>query len=396
MKLTVIIVNYNVKYYVEQCLNSLEKALDGIDSHIYVVDNHSKDGSVNYLSLHFKNIDLIDSNHNLGFARANNIAIRQSDSDYVLLLNPDTIVAEDTLREVVNFMDNHPKVGGIGVRMQNADGTLAMESRRGLPTPLTSFFKMCGLCACFPQSRIFGRYYLSYLGWTEPQRIEVISGAFCFLRRAALDKIGLLDEDFFMYGEDIDLSYRLLKGGFENWYLPLPILHYKGESTHKSSFHYVHVFYQAMLIFFRKHYGHLSFFISLPIKIAIYFKAMIALVSMQIRKMRRGLGFITPRSPEPFYLFVGHKQMISRCQAISKRKGLTAEFIYADEHTFTISMIVDHIVNNKNMVVVVFDTDTFKYQSMLSLMREISKQNVYIGTFNNKTRIIITPNEIIK
>lgn len=396
MKLTVIIVNYNVKYYVEQCLNSLEKALDGIDSHIYVVDNHSKDGSVNYLSLHFKNIDLIDSNHNLGFARANNIAIRQSDSDYVLLLNPDTIVAEDTLREVVNFMDNHPKVGGIGVRMQNADGTLAMESRRGLPTPLTSFFKMCGLCACFPQSRIFGRYYLSYLGWTEPQRIEVISGAFCFLRRAALDKIGLLDEDFFMYGEDIDLSYRLLKGGFENWYLPLPILHYKGESTHKSSFHYVHVFYQAMLIFFRKHYGHLSFFISLPIKIAIYFKAMIALVSMQIRKMRRGLGFITPRSPEPFYLFVGHKQMISRCQAISKRKGLTAEFIYADEHTFTISMIVDHIVNNKNMVVVVFDTDTFKYQSMLSFMREISKQNVYIGTFNNKTRIIITPNEIIK
>ena len=396
MKLTVIIVNYNVKYYVEQCLNSLEKALDGIDSHIYVVDNHSKDGSVNYLSLHFKNIDLIDSNHNLGFARANNIAIRQSDSDYVLLLNPDTIVAEDTLREVVNFMDNHPKVGGVGVRMQNADGTLAMESRRGLPTPLTSFFKMCGLCACFPQSRIFGRYYLSYLGWTEPQRIEVISGAFCFLRRAALDKIGLLDEDFFMYGEDIDLSYRLLKGGFENWYLPLPILHYKGESTHKSSFHYVHVFYQAMLIFFRKHYGHLSFFISLPIKIAIYFKAMIALVSMQIRKMRRGLGFITPRSPEPLYLFVGHKQMISRCQAISKRKGLTAEFIYADEHTFTISMIVDHIVNNKNMVVVVFDTDTFKYQSMLSLMREISKQNVYIGTFNNKTRIIITPNEIIK
>lgn len=396
MKLTVIIVNYNVKYYVEQCLNSLEKALDGIDSHIYVVDNHSKDGSVNYLSLHFKNIDLIDSNHNLGFARANNIAIRQSESDYVLLLNPDTIVAEDTLREVVNFMDNHPKVGGIGVRMQNADGTLAMESRRGLPTPLTSFFKMCGLCACFPQSRIFGRYYLSYLGWTEPQRIEVISGAFCFLRRAALDKIGLLDEDFFMYGEDIDLSYRLLKGGFENWYLPLPILHYKGESTHKSSFHYVHVFYQAMLIFFRKHYGHLSFFISLPIKIAIYFKAMIALVSMQIRKMRRGLGFITPRSPEPFYLFVGHKQMISRCQAISKRKGLTAEFIYADEHTFTISMIFDHIVNNKNMVVVVFDTDTFKYQSMLSLMREISKQNVYIGTFNNKTRIIITPNEIIK
>lgn len=396
MKLTVIIVNYNVKYYVEQCLDSLEKALEGIDSSVYVVDNHSKDGSVDYLSLRFRNVEIISSNHNLGFARANNIAIRQSESDYVLLLNPDTIVGEETLREVVSFMDNHPSAGGIGVRMQNSDGTLAMESRRGLPTPLTSFFKMCGLCAKFPKSRIFGRYYLSFLGWDEPQRIEVISGAFCFLRRSALDKIGLLDEDFFMYGEDIDLSYRLLKGGYENWYLPQPILHYKGESTHKSSFRYVHVFYQAMLIFFRKHYGHLSFLISLPIKLAIYVKAMVALVKMQCDRMRKVLGFMTPRRPDPLYLFVGRKQMISRCQTIARRKGLAAEFVYANEQTFSPSMIADQVVNSKNMVILVFDTDSFSYQSMLAFMRDVSKRNIYIGTFSNKTRIIITPNEIIK
>ncbi len=396
MKLTVIIVNYNVKYFVEQCLNSLEKALAGIDSCVYVVDNHSKDGSVDYLSHRFRHVEIIDSNHNLGFARANNIAIRQSESDYVLLLNPDTFVGEDTLREVVAFMDSHPGVGGVGVRMQNVDGTLAMESRRGLPSPLTSFYKMCGLCARFPKNRVFGRYYLSFLEWGEPQRIEVISGAFCFLRRSALDKIGLLDEDFFMYGEDIDLSYRLLKGGYENWYLPQPILHYKGESTHKSSFRYVHVFYQAMLIFFRKHYGHLSFLMSVPIKAAIYVKALIALVKMQCSRVRRSLGFMKPRSPEPLYLFVGRKQMVCRCQAIARRKGLTAEFVYADEQTFAPSVVADKTAGHKGVAVLVFDTDSFSYQAMLAFMRGIARRDVCIGTFNNKTRIIITPNEIIK
>lgn len=218
---------------------------------MFVVDNHSRDGSVDYLTDRFPSVNIISSNHNLGFARANNIAIRQCSGDYVLLLNPDTIVGENALDEVVAFMDAHPKAGGVGVCMLKVDGTPAMESRRGFPTPLTAFYKMSGLCARFPKSRRFGHYYMGYLPWSSAERIEVISGAFCMVRHEALDKIGLLDEDFFMYGEDIDLSYRLLKGGYENWYVPARILHYKGESTHKSSFAYVHVFYDAMFIFFR-------------------------------------------------------------------------------------------------------------------------------------------------
>ena len=224
-KLTVVIVSYNVKYYLEQCLFSVQRALEGIDGEVVVVDNHSHDDTVAYISSRFPDVKLVDSMHNLGFARANNIAIRQTESQYVLLLNPDTIVGERVLREALSFMDDHPQAGGVGVQMQNADGTKAMESRRGLPTVLTAFYKMCGLCRRYPHSRRFGRYYMSYLSWDEPHQIEVISGAFCLLRRAALDRIGLLDETFFMYGEDIDLSYRLLKGGFENWYLPLQILH---------------------------------------------------------------------------------------------------------------------------------------------------------------------------
>ncbi len=182
MKLTVIIVNYNVKFFVEQCLDSLERALDGIDSEVFVVDNHSSDGSIEYLKPRFPKVIFIESNHNLGFARANNMAIRQAEGQYVLLLNPDTFVGEQTIKQAIEFMDQHPKAGGAGVKMFNTDGTKALESRRGLPTPLTSFYKMCGLCSKFPESRRFGKYYMGYLSWDKPERIDIISGAFCLMR----------------------------------------------------------------------------------------------------------------------------------------------------------------------------------------------------------------------
>ena len=277
MKLSVVIVNYKVRYYLEQCIDSVLKATGGIGMELLVVDNHSQDGSVKYLRERFGNrMRLIESNHNLGFARANNIAIRQSNGDYVLLLNPDTFVGENSLRQALQFMDEHPQAGGAGVMMLNGDGTRAPESRRAIPTPWVSALKMLGFTK---------RYYMSHLPWDEPCRIEVISGAFCLLRHAALDKVGLLDEDFFMYGEDIDLSYRLLKSGYENWYLPLPITHYKGKSTRKTDYRYVHVFYQAMLIFFRKHYSHLGIFYTLPVKMAIYFRAFIALMDILRQKL---------------------------------------------------------------------------------------------------------------
>lgn len=276
MKLSIVIVNYNVRTYLEQCLQSVAKALEGIEGEVFVVDNHSDDDSVETVKTQYPWVRLIENSENIGFARANNIAIRQSTGDYVLLLNPDTVVGEQTLREVLRFMEAHQKAGGAGVMMHNADGSLAPESRRALPTPWVSCLKMLGLTK---------RYYMSHLSWDKPGRIDVISGAFCFLRKKALDEIGLLDEDFFMYGEDIDLSYRLLKGGWENWYLPYPIVHYKGKSTQKSDYRYVHIFYKAMLIFFRKHYSHLSIFYAVPVKMAIYFRAAIALTDIIRKKL---------------------------------------------------------------------------------------------------------------
>ena len=275
MKLSVIIVSYNVKYHLEQCIRSVQKASEGLDADIWVVDNASSDGSVEYLQTFFSDVHFISNTENVGFSRANNQAIRECKGEYVLLLNPDTIVAEDTLRGCVAFLDAHPTVGATGVRMLNADGTFAPESRRGLPTPFTSFCKMTGLSTLFPKSRTFGRYYMKYLNEDEANPVDVISGAFNMLRHKVLDQVGLLDEDFFMYGEDIDLSYRMLLAGWQNYYLPYYILHYKGESTQKSSFRYVHVFYNAMLIFFNKHFGRKYVLIGYLIRLAVVFRALL-------------------------------------------------------------------------------------------------------------------------
>ena len=281
MKLSVVIVSYNVCQLLEDCLRSVEKDLAGIDSEIYVVDNASSDHTVERLQPLFPAVHFVANTENVGFARANNQAIRLSQAEYVLLLNPDTVVHEGTLRGTLDFLESHPEAGGAGVRMLTREGDPAPESRRAVPTPWVAFLKMLGFTR---------RYYMSHLPWDQPGQIEVISGAYCMLRRKALDAVGLLDEDFFMYGEDIDLSFRLLKGGWQNWYLPLDIVHYKGESTQKSSYRYVHVFYQAMLIFFRKHYGHLSFIWSLPIQAAIYFRAALALMHMLGDRMRHFLN----------------------------------------------------------------------------------------------------------
>lgn len=401
LKLSVIIVNYNVKYYLDQCIRSVLRAFEEMNTpaEIIVVDNHSADGSVDYLEQRypqklFPMVRFVRSAHNLGFARANNIAIRQSRGEYVLLLNPDTIVGEDALKASVDFMDVHEDAGAVGVRMLGAQGRRAMESRRGLPTPMVSFFKMLGFCNRWPHHRLFGKYYMGYLPWDEPSQIEVVSGAYCMLRRKALDEVGLLDEDFFMYGEDIDLSYRVLKGGYHNYYLPVDILHYKGESTQKSSFRYVHVFYEAMLIFFRKHYSGMTFLLSLPIKTAIYAKALMALVGMLSDRMRKSLGFFAPSAEGvQHYVFVGSQEMQDACRDIARRLGLDAEFhdseVQEDKSEATWS--------EKNDNVLVLDADSMSYADMLKRMSRLSDMNVNVtlGTYSKEIGKIITDREIL-
>ena len=252
--LSIIIVNYNVKYLLEQCLRSVRAAAKDMEVEVIVVDNGSADGSVDYLRPLFPEVQFIENTGNPGFAAANNQALRLCRGRYALLLNPDTIVAEDTLRSACRFMDRHPEAGAVGVKMIDAHGAFLPESKRSFPTPWVSFCKLFGLSRLFPYSRRFAAYSLPYLSADGIHQVDVLSGAFMLLRCEALQRIGLLDESFFMYGEDIDLSYRMISAGYKNFYLPLCILHYKGESTRYADPRYLDAFYDAMLIFYRKHY----------------------------------------------------------------------------------------------------------------------------------------------
>ena len=280
MKLSIVIVNYNVKYFLDQCLHAAIKAGDKVSSEIIVVDNNSVDGSCQMVAEKYPDVILIANTENLGFSKANNQAIRIAKGEYVLLLNPDTVVEEDSFLRIIEFMDKTPDAGGLGVKMIDGRGRFLPESKRGLPTPEVAFWKMFGFSKLFPHSRRFGQYHLGYLDNNQTHEVDVLAGAFMLLRKATLEKVGLLDEDYFMYGEDIDLSYRITKGGYKNYYFPeTTIIHYKGESTKKGSINYVKVFYNAMIIFAGKHFskGNARRY-AILINLAIYFRALLSII----------------------------------------------------------------------------------------------------------------------
>ena len=258
----------------------MDKASHGLQVEVYVVDNNSVDGSVEMVRDKFPHVKLIANKDNTGFSKANNQAMKIASGEYFLLLNPDTVVEEETFRKVITFMDAHPKAGGLGVKMVDGKGIYLPESKRGLPTPDVAFYKIFGISRIFPKSKKFNKYYLGHLNANETNKIEILSGAFMMMRKAALDKVGLLDEAFFMYGEDIDLSWRIILGGYDNYYLPeTTIIHYKGESTKKGSLNYVFVFYNAMIIFARKHFSEKNAkAFSLFINVAIWLRAGAAIV----------------------------------------------------------------------------------------------------------------------
>jgi len=292
LKLSVVIVNYNVRYFLEQCLSSVYKSIRVLAgeyypfcAEIWVVDNNSTDGSLDMVREKFPEVRIIANMQNKGFSFANNQAIDQTEAEYILLLNPDTVVGEDTFAKMLTFMDEHPDAGGLGIKMIDGKGNFLPESKRGLPTPEVAFYKVTGLSALFPKTRIFGRYHLGFLDKNKEHQVAVLSGAAMLLRRSALDISGSLDNDFFMYGEDIDLSYRITKAGFKNYYFSgSTIIHYKGESTKKSSINYVFVFYRAMIIFARKHFApkNANLFAFL-INFAVYLRAGAAVFARLLR-----------------------------------------------------------------------------------------------------------------
>ncbi len=256
MHLSVIIVNYNVKYFLEQCLCSVKTACRNIDAEIFVIDNNSTDGSSAFLEPKFPEVNFIWNSGNMGFAKANNQALSVARGDYILFLNPDTIVPEDCFEKCIGFFKANPNTGALGVHMIDGTGNFLKESKRSYPSPLTSLYKLTGLTRMFPRSKTLAKYYLGNLSENENHEVDVLAGAFMMAPKTVLATTGGFDEMFFMYAEDIDLSYRIQKAGFANFYFSeTSIIHFKGESTQKGSLHYVRMFYKAMGLFVKKHYS---------------------------------------------------------------------------------------------------------------------------------------------
>lgn len=383
---SVIIVSYKVRYYIEQCLDSVLRSLP--QAQIIIVDNNSGDGSVEYLRERYPQVTVIANDHNAGFGKANNMALNIAIGEYVLFLNPDTVVAERTIPGCVEYMDTHPNTGAVGVRMQYGDGRFALESRRSLPTPMVSFHHMMGLGKLFPKSKLFARYHLTYNDPSHECGIDVVSGAYMFVRREALQRTGGFDEAFFMYGEDIDLSYRILQHGYKNIYLPFPIVHYKGESTNKTSYRYAKVFYDAMLIFFNKHFRRYSPLFTLMVRVVVSMRKIITYVGQNILAHGRNLTDYSENS-----LYVGRKETFEQVARLLATSLIlrNPQFVEGSGAITIKTEELDHID------AVLFDTQVFSYNDILdwSYKQALHGHRYTLGLYSEKADKLITPDEIL-
>lgn len=282
-----IIINYNVKFFLEQCLCSVRRAAGALQSEIIVIDNNSDDNSLAYLQPLFPEILFSANRENLGFSKACNQGLKSAKGDYVLFLNPDTIVPEDCFKKCIEFFESHPDAGALGIRMMDGSGRFLKESKRSFPSPSAALYKLFGLSVLFPRSKVFSKYHLGNLDPNQSHEIDVLAGAFMMIKKEVLNKTGGFDETFFMYGEDVDLSYRIQKAGYKNYYFAGScIIHFKGESTRKGTLNYIRMFYNAMSIFVRKQYGgNRARFFNFLVHSAIWIRALMTAIGNFIRRI---------------------------------------------------------------------------------------------------------------
>ncbi|HSZ32429.1 MAG TPA: glycosyltransferase family 2 protein [Puia sp.] len=356
MILSVVIVSYNVKFFLEQCLSSLKKAIDGSavlnsNTEVFVIDNASTDGTIDFLKPLFPDFRFIQNKINTGFAKANNQAVSLSKGDFVLFLNPDTIVAEDSLDICISFFKTMPDAGAVGLKMIDGAGNYLEESKRGFPTPAVSFYKMTGLTRLFPRSKFFSGYYLGHIHQDSPHSIDVLPGAFMMIRKTIIDMIGGFDEQFFMYAEDIDLSFRIKQIGYQNYYLPQSsIIHFKGESTRRD-IKYVKVFYNAMELFIKKHftdnYSPIHLYI---LKLGIRFRQVLARFQLRFEKSAK-----KPASPIRIFVKGAENEKQSWKIRLDKKKIFVVknqmeanEILFCEGPDLSWKSIITEITNNKN------------------------------------------------
>jgi GT2 family glycosyltransferase len=349
MQLSIVILNYNVRYFLEQCVRSVENAIKNLDAEIIVIDNNSSDDSCEMMKQRFSHIKLIENNQNLGFPKGNNIGVAQAKGEYICILNPDTAVAEDTFMRVLAFAQKQSDLGIVGVKLIDGTGNFLPESKRGIPTPWVAFTKITGLYKIFPKSRIFGKYYAQHLSENETGKVDILVGAFMMMKRDLYNEIGGFDENCFMYSDDIDLSYRVLKEGKSNYYFhETLVIHYKGESTVKDET-YMKRFQEAMNFFYKKHFK-VSFFFFVFMKMGILFFSFVKMFQGKSKQKRNPQNYILVSQDEFLKDALENKlknpiQLQKSAQFVFENKN--SEVIF-DQNFNSFKTIIDAFETNKN------------------------------------------------
>jgi len=394
LQLSVIIVNYNVKYFLELCLLSVEKALKNIEGEIIVIDNNSADGSLDFFKNRFPKVTFIWNKTNSGFSKANNQALKIVKGDFVLFLNPDTVVPEDCFEKCLSFIQSKNNEIALGIKMLDGSGQFLKESKRSFPTPATSFYKLSGLSKLFPHSKIFSRYHLGNLNEYETQPVDVLAGAFMLVPKKILDITGGFDEAFFMYGEDIDLSYRIQSAGFENYYFAQSaIIHFKGESTRKGSLNYVKMFYKAMSIFVKKHFRQgpawlYNFFLHAAIFLrgsASAFSRIIKINKEKKEKFSSPAKVIIAGSEMEFTVV---KHLLEKSSQNKIVSGRVETRMISTQNTIAGFSDLLHELTISSAEEIIFCEGTLSFREIISAMQVIP-QNIAIKIFANSSHSIV-------
>ena len=394
LQLSVIIVNFNVKYFLEQCLCSVINATENIVAEILVVDNQSSDGSKEYLSARFKDISFTWCGENGGFSKANNLALKKARGQYILFLNPDTILPEDCLEKRIAFLDANQKVGALGIRMIDGGGMYLKESKRAFPSPTTAFFKLSGLTALLPNSSIFARYYLGHLDPCKNQEVDVLAGAFMMIKKEVLDITGGFDERFFMYGEDVDLSFRIQQAGFKNiCFAESTIIHFKGESTQKGNLNYLRLFYGAMALFVEKHYNsRMAAFYKIFIQSAIGFKSLASSIAGSKKKRLKTTQL--PPTDQRCLVVASENEFVyihSIFEQHQKQKNIVCRIDPGVLDTVDIRENISHLqtlIQQTGASAIVFTNSDLKVKKIISLMELLQGDILFLFHFRGSNSIV--------
>lgn len=371
MQLSVIILNYNVRYFLEQCVLSVQRALEGIDGEIIVVDNASSDDSCRMIKEKFPTITLIENNENLGFPKGNNIGVEQAKGEYICILNPDTVVAEDTFTKILKSKveSQKSKVGIVGCKLIDGSGKFLPECKRGVPTPWVAFTKIFGLYKLFPKTSWFNQYYAMHLNENQSGEVDILVGAFMVMKRNLYLEVGGFDEDCFMYSDDIDLSYLVKKAGYSNYYFAdTTVIHYKGESTIRDGL-YMKRFREAMQFFYKKHF-----------KRSWFFDVMMKMGSFAFSLIKRNQQKNLKPNIDKFIVFSDKK--------INLKTDKSVEY-FADLNQFQ--------MDKNKYVEIIFDVDFLDFNEVIYFMEKheernisfknyISKSNYLIGSYNSNDK----------